>query len=158
MLSILHSGQTGVERGAHRAALTLGLPITGFKTPTERDELGRLPDDVAACLQRCPDAGPRAAARATLATATGLLVLAPEARTVARTPTIGWLPRAARVHGVRTLVADTSTLPADVIAWLHAGERPHRLYITGPRVTRWPPGETLAKRLVMSIAMELDLA
>jgi hypothetical protein len=36
----------------------------------------------------------------------------------------------------------------DVLAWL---ERAGTVYITGPRETRWPPGISIARRLVRAL-------
>ena len=81
MLVIIHSGQTGVERGAHRAAVTLGLDIAGFMPLDKRDELGPVPRDVAEFLTPCFDRGPRPAVRANVALASGALIVVPDAET-----------------------------------------------------------------------------
>ena len=79
MLVIIHSGQTGVERGAHRAAVSHGLAIAGFMPLDKRDELGPIPADVADMLTPCFDRGPRQAVRANITLASGVLLLVPEA-------------------------------------------------------------------------------
>src|SRR5215213_5822285 len=79
MLVIIHSGQTGVERGAHRAAVTAGLSIAGFMPLDRRDELGPIPADVAEVLTPCFDRGPRPAVRANIALASGVLLVVPNA-------------------------------------------------------------------------------
>jgi len=57
---VIHSGQTGVERGAQRAANAVGFPLAGFSSVDRRDELGPLPDDVARNLTPCCERGSRA--------------------------------------------------------------------------------------------------
>ena len=81
MLVIVHSGQTGVERGAHRAAVSAGLAIAGFMPLDKRDELGPIPNDVVQLLTSCFDRGPRPAVRANIALASGVLLVVPEAST-----------------------------------------------------------------------------
>lgn len=61
MFTIVHAGQTGVERGAHHAALTGGLVVSGFMPHDGRDELGPVPPEVSAHLSRFKDRGTRAA-------------------------------------------------------------------------------------------------
>ncbi|HEX7941127.1 MAG TPA: putative molybdenum carrier protein, partial [Gemmatimonadaceae bacterium] len=52
-LTILHGGQTGVDRGAHYGALDGGLPIAGWMPRGKHDERGPIPDDVARHLLPC---------------------------------------------------------------------------------------------------------
>ena len=79
MLVILHSGQTGVERGAHRGASVAGLSVAGFMPLDRRDELGLVPTDVADHLTPHFDRGPRPAVRANVAIASGVLLVVPDA-------------------------------------------------------------------------------
>jgi hypothetical protein len=158
-LIVLHSGQTGVERGVHRAAEATGLRIAGFSTPGRRDELGPLPINISNVLTPCHERGPRAALRATLAIATGLVILVPEADRFKSYAGVSELVRAGRTKPIEIIDprADESYLTRFVDT-LPRGDDPIRLMITGPRGTRWPQGERIAWQLVAGLAMRAELA
>lgn len=156
MVLILHSGQTGVERGAHRGAVTSGLPVGGFMPLDRRDELGAVPPDVADALTPCGDRGPRPAVRATVAIATGVLLVVPNAATPTRFTAMGAVLQAIRAARCLSLVADPVTNLDDVAQWAQTvrdATGTSRIQVTGPRGTRWPEGEAVARRLVSAIAM-----
>ena len=156
MLVVIHSGQTGVERGVHRAAQTLGLGATGFSTLDERDELGPLPKSVACVLTPCHERGSRAAVRANLEIASGLVVVIPDSRTPDRFTAMRSLIGAARAHKLPYAVVDPSS-DLDDIRRFTDGLQPTsgsvRLMITGPRSTRWPAGERTAWQVVARLAV-----
>ena len=152
---IIHSGQTGVERGAHLAARAAGLRIAGFAPPECRDELGALPDHVRERLTPYVERGSRPATRANIAIASAALVIVPQADQAEHFSAMLWLLQGIRGHKLPLLICDASTSLADVAAWASAlpetcGSR--RLLVTGPRFTRWPEGEALARRLIGAIA------
>ncbi len=156
MFFIIHSGQTGVERGAHHGALAAGLQIAGFMPQERRDELGPLPDEVARYLTPSIEKGPRPALRANLEIASGVIVVVTEAAIASTLPTMSWLLKQIRARKVPLLVADPGTSVADAASW--AGQLPltcgsRRLVVTGPRSTRWPEGEAVARRLVTAISL-----
>jgi hypothetical protein len=156
MLVIIHSGQTGVERGAHRAAVTAGLSVAGFMPLDRRDELGQIPTDVIQLLTPCFDRGPRPAVRANIALASGVLLVVPDANTPEKFTAMSVVLQGIRSARVPLFVADTRTNLDDVQRW--AARLPEtsgstRVMVTGPRGTRWPEGETVARRLVSAIAI-----
>ncbi|HEU4611150.1 MAG TPA: putative molybdenum carrier protein [Kofleriaceae bacterium] len=156
MLVIIHSGQTGVERGAHRAAAAAGLSIAGFMPLDRRDELGPIPNDIADLLTPCFDRGPRPAVRANIALASGVLLVVPESSTPEKFTAMGAVMQGIRAARAPSMVADGKTNLDDVVRW--ARQLPEtsgstRLMVTGPRSTRWPDGETVARRLVSAIGM-----
>ena len=155
MLVVVHSGQTGVERGAHRAAIVAGLTVAGFMPVDERDELGPIPADVAATLTPCFERGSRPAVRANIAIASGVLLVVPNASEAAKFTAMSAVLSAARSVHVPYLTCDPLTNVEDVAAWV--GKLPEssgslRLMVTGPRGTRWHTGEQTARRLVTAIA------
>ena len=152
---ILHSGQTGVERGAHHGAVASGLPIRGFMRAERRDELGPLPDEIASVLEPCGDGGQRAAVLATLGIATAVVLVVPDIRVALRKRTSTWVLRGARAKSVPYWMCDGATSVTDVAGWyakLPAGPE-HRILVTGPRATRWKDGESVARRLVKALAL-----
>jgi hypothetical protein len=154
MFIIVHSGQTGVERGAHHGAVAAGFYITGFMASGKRDEVGPLPHTIAKHLTPSNDAGPRAAVRANLAIADAVLIVVPTAETAERFPAMDFVMREVRMRRLPHLICDPETSMHHVSAW--AGDvREHRtacrLVVTGPRATRWQAGEEIARRLVRSL-------
>lgn len=148
---MIHSGQTGVERGAARAAKRLGLRVTGFSTTDGRDELGRIPDDVAADLTPCIERGPRSAAIANIQIATALVLLVPVAAHAASLPALATYMREARARSVPIHVLDPTAdfeRTGRALTALAETSGSIRIYITGPRATRWAEGERVATRFV----------
>ncbi|HUS27079.1 MAG TPA: putative molybdenum carrier protein [Kofleriaceae bacterium] len=156
MLVIIHSGQTGVERGAHRAALASGLSIAGFMPLDRRDELGPIPPDVAGSLTPCFDRGPRPAVRANISLASGVLLVVPNAAMPEKFTAMSAVLQGIRSAHCPSLIADSAVNLDDVAKWattLPETSGSTRIHVTGPRSTRWPEGESLARRLVAAIAM-----
>lgn len=156
MLVIVHSGQTGVERGAHRAAVAAQLSIAGFMQFDARDEMGPVPEEVASHLTPCFERGPRAAVRANVTLASGVLLVVPDRRHVDKFTAMRAIMTA--VRGVRTkvFIADPSIDSEEVAAWargLPETSGSVRILVTGPRGTRWTEGEGVARRLVTAIAL-----
>lgn len=155
VLVIIHSGQTGVERGAHDGAVAAGLVATGFMPIDNRDELGHVPPAVARCLMPCFERGARQALRANLEIASAVLCIVPTAAHVESVTAMPWLLQAVRVKRLGLLVCDGHSNTDEVASWAlgipdTCGSQ--RLMVTGPRGTRWPDGERVARRLVHAIA------
>jgi hypothetical protein len=156
MLVIVHSGQTGVERGAHRAAVTLGISVAGFMPIDKRDELGPVPPDVADLLTPCFERGPRPAVRANVAVASGVLVIVPDATRTEKFTAMAAVLQAIRAARIPFMAVDANTNLDDIVAWvkrLPETSGSTRVMVTGPRGTRWPEGEGVARRVITSIAM-----
>lgn len=156
MLVVVHSGQTGVERGAHRAAVSAGLTVTGFMPLDERDELGPIPSDIAGHLTPCFDRGPRPAVRANIAIASGVLLVVPDASDPSKFTAMSAVLAAARASKVPYVVADPVTNVEDIARWVWAlppSSGSLRVLVTGPRGTRWHTGEQTSRRIVMAITI-----
>jgi hypothetical protein len=156
MLVIIHSGQTGVERGAHRAAVASGISIAGFMPLDRRDELGPIPSDIADVLTPCFDRGPRPAVRANIALASGVLLVVPEALTPEKFTAMSAVMQSIRSARVPSLAVDGRTNLDDVVRWarqLPESSGSTRLMVTGPRGTRWPDGEAIARRLISAVGI-----
>ena len=153
---VIHSGQTGVERGAQRAASAVGLPLGGFSSVDRRDELGPLPDEVARNLTPCCERGSRAPIRANLEIASGVIIVVPDAATPRRFTGIGVVLQAARARAVPYKIADEKTDPERLAAWtrsLPESSGAVRLMVTGPRETRWATGSKVSWKIVAAIAL-----
>lgn len=155
MLVILHSGQTGVERGAHRGASVAGLSVAGFMPLDKRDELGLVPMDVADLLTPHFDRGPRPAVRANVALASGVLLVVPDAMRAEKFTAMSAVIQSVRSARAPMMVCDPQVNLDDIARWVNtipetSGSK--RLLVTGPRATRWPGGEGLARRIVSAVA------
>lgn len=151
---ILHSGQTGVERGAHRAARELEIPVAGVCMANSRDELGALPLDVASSLAACSRHGPRSALGATLSLSNAILVIVPIRERLSQAPGMAAIAREARKRGLPCEIADPTTPSDRLVAWLLSNPRTLtqlRLMVTGPRETRWAQGNRTAWQLVTGL-------
>lgn len=144
-----------MERGAARAATQLGKPVEGICQPTQRDEWGPLPDDIARTLTPCATAGQRVALDATMAMSSALLVIVRDRRAIGDETGIAALLRKARARALPCEVADPTTRPEQLAAWARTLPEPARLLVTGPRGTRWSEGESVALRLVTRFLSEL---
>jgi len=156
VLVIIHSGQTGVERGAHRAAVAAGLSLAGFMPLDRRDELGPIPHDVAEALTPCFERGPRPAVRANIGIASGVVLVVPAAATPEKFTAMNAVLQGIRSARIPSFVADAKTNLDDVGRWaksLSETSGSTRIMVTGPRGTRWPDGESVARRLVTAIAI-----
>ena len=154
MLILIHSGQTGVERGAQRAAVTCGIAVAGFSTTDGRDELGRLAPNVARALTPCFERGPRPAMEANLAIATALVLVVPDARLLRSYAGMEAVARSARARNVPHAIVDPTTDRERLLEWIRALPETSgsvRLFITGPRSTRWLEGERLSWQLVAAL-------
>ena len=155
MLAVLHSGQTGVERGAHRAAIAAGLHVAGFCSSELRDEMGLIPADVLAKLQPCSERGPRQAIKANLMEASAAMIVVPRLLDVRSVAGIAEAQTLIRARRLPMIVCDPLTIGDEVIAWAKGVLAVHgraRIMITGPRATRWQEGEVVARRLVTALA------
>src|SRR5690349_17304665 len=85
-LIVVAGGQTGVDRGAHRAALEVGFDVTGYMPSDGKDELGPIPGNVASHLRRCAKRGYAARTEANLLIADALLVVVEDRIDPYRTP------------------------------------------------------------------------
>jgi hypothetical protein len=151
MIVILHSGQTGVERGAHRAAVARGLPVGGFGTSDSRDELGVIPADVLGVLTPCAERGPRQAVRANIMAATAAMIVIPRIDEARAATGIAEVLTLIRARALPMLVCDPLTTEEEVFAFRRGLSEP-KLAVIGPRATRWKEGESVARRLVAFLA------
>jgi hypothetical protein len=156
MLILLHSGQTGVERGAHRAAVAAGIEVAGFMSIDRRDELGAIPVDIARFLTPCFDRGPRPAVRANVELASGVAIVVPDRRRVDKVTAMNAVIGAVRRANVPWIACDLTSDTAAIARFaqgLQATSGSVRLLVTGPRGTRWIEGESVAHRLVASLGL-----
>lgn len=154
MITILHTGQTGVERGADRAARTLGLRVRGFCQLDSRDELGPIPAHIARDLTPVLTRGARIVWEPTLELADALIIVAPDDSRIRVGAGMGVLRTAARAHGVPQITVHDASDLDDVARQIFELEETLpglEVMICGPRATRWAAGERRAHQLVSAL-------
>ena len=156
MITILHTGQTGVERGADRAARTAGFQIRGFCQRDLRDELGLIPGHIAADLEPLPKRGARAAWEPTLEASDMLVIAVPDRAAAGDSAGIAALRRLARKQHVPHIVVDPLE-DLDAVArdlrQREARQSKLAIMMSGPRRTRWADGENMGWQLVTRLTM-----
>lgn len=126
------------------------MPLDG------RDELGPVPPDVAQVLTPCFDRGPRPAVKANVSLASGVVLVVPDAAEPQKFTAMPAVLQAARAARAPLYVCDPSTNLDDVaffVRQLPETSGSTRVMVTGPRGTRWPQGESLARRIVTAMVM-----
>jgi len=146
-------GQSGVERGAYRAAIDMGLPVAGFMPGSGRDEFGRLSSILRACLEPSGTRGFPGAVLANIGMATAALIVVPEVARAHRYTGIENTLKAVRAAGIPLKLCDPSTDAQEVLQWVGGLGTGTRLMVHGPRKTRWTDGEAVAWKLVATIAV-----
>lgn len=160
-ITILHTGQTGVERGADRAARAVNFPIAGCCTVNGRDELGAMPAEIRADLQAHEKShGARAAVYATLALADAAVIAVPDRRDPNANAGVEALRRELRIKGTPYFVVDPVHDLGELareLRTLEARTGKLSLMVTGPRETRWAAGERLGWQIVTELSLAKSL-
>lgn len=151
-IQIIHGGQTGVDRGAHRGALANRFGVGGFMPADARDERGPIPEDVTKHLWPCVRAGNSARTKLNVESAHALLVVVHDRMNPWATPGTKYTLDCARAIGLRyRFIADTETKPSELMAWAKASlvvSRSFHLMVAGPRASLWPEGERVTMSLL----------
>lgn len=168
MITILHGGQTGVDRGAHVAALANGWAIGGYMPSDQRDELGPIPADVAKVLT--PHGTPIYAERteANVLSANALIVIVPDAEQPRATPGTAKTIEFANARGLRSRILDRKTPLAPIARWIWVdvlmhnvlpiegfAQTPARVMVAGPRESKWPGAQATTADLLRKLARSI---
>lgn len=155
---IVHGGQTGVDRGAFRGARDGRLFVEGYGPKDMRDELGPIPEDVAASLDRsCAGYATRTHDNIILSDA--VIIVTP--RRAISSPGTRLTKKLADQEGKPCLVVAGSqgidgVALGEFLAELDRPPMNHRLVpylmIAGPRASKWQEGEEVARQLVVEIS------
>lgn len=154
MLTILHTGQTGVERGADRAARAFGVRIAGVCTRERRDEMGPLPPALAADLTPAQSSGVRNVWAPTLELADFLVILLPDRSEPLSQAGVGVLRSLARARQVPHVLVDPTSDLEQVgreVKTARAGRADFAVMIFGPRQTRWQAGESIGRAFMTAL-------
>ena len=154
MLTIIHGGQTGVDRGAHDAAIANGWSIAGYMPRDQRDELGQIPPDVARFLVAIDKTSYTARTEANVRAATAALFVVRDADDPRTTPGTAKTIDLATDRRLRQRIADPRTDARTIALWIWSDlllmrtmllpfdEKildpvPTRLIVAGPRESKW---------------------
>ena len=173
MITLVHGGQTGVDRGAHRAAIAIGWKVSGYMPSDRRDERGPIPDDVAKFLQPHNRSGYGARTEANVQSVNAALLIIRDRALPRETPgTAKTIDLVAR-RRLPCKVVDLSEDPAPLARWiwsdllmlrtqmlplqgLQLEPAPMRLLVAGPRESKWGAAESAATELLVGIARAIE--
>lgn len=173
MITVLHGGQTGVDRGAHEAAIDNGWPIAGYMPRDGRDELGKIPDAVARLLTPHEKTHYVARTAANVQMASALLIVVHDADDPRATPGTAKTIDLATGRHLRCLIVDPEFDPARIARWIWSdllrmmttlplpllGEPldpvAAQLLVAGPRESKWPGARAATAGLLRQVARDL---
>lgn len=151
-LRIRQGGQTGVDRGAWLAARDASVERCGWMPNDERDELGRIPDEVRADLRPLHAGGLSARTERNVWDADAVLIVVPDATRGCTTSGTRLTWRLAKRFRCPHLMVDRSgfSVPRAVnwVLGLGRSESALDLMVAGPRASLWSEGEETARELV----------
>jgi hypothetical protein len=179
MITIVHGGQTGVDRGAHEAAIDNGWLVAGYMPRDGRDELGRIPPDVARFLTPHEKTNYAARTEANVRASAAALIVVRDADDPRTTPGTAKTIDLAASRQLRPMIVDPKTDAAQIARWiwndvlvigtplqlempgLVAGTVilpdpvPTKLLVAGPRESKWPGARDLTAALLRRVALAL---
>jgi hypothetical protein len=153
-ITIVHGGQTGVDRGAHEAAIANGWRVAGYMPSDRRDELGPIPQDVARFLVPHDKASYAARTEANVASVNAALIIVHDADDPRTTPGTAKTIELADQRRLPRRIIDPATDAMQIARWIWSGllmprplmlpidgftldPAPARLLVAGPRESKW---------------------
>lgn len=169
MITVVHGGQTGVDRGGHEAALDNGWLVAGYMPRDGRDELGRIPPDVARFLVPHEKTSYAARTEANVRTASAALIVVRDADDPRCTPGTAKTIDLCAARNLRRMIVDPSIDAAQVARWLWnmivpfapllpimtSEPIPTRLLVAGPRESKWSGARVETATLLRRVALAL---
>jgi hypothetical protein len=172
MILIVHGGQTGVDRGAHEAALNNGWLIAGYMPRDGRDELGKIPEGVARFLAPHDKPGLAARTEANVRAAAAALIIVRDMNDPRVTPGTAKTIDLAATRRLPRLIVDPTTDTMQIAHWIWNSQRvfgtlflplmappgdslgsiPTRLLVAGPRESKWPGARAETTALLHRVA------
>ena len=173
MITLVHGGQTGVDRGAHRGAIASGWSVSGYMPSDRRDERGAIPADVARFLLPHDRNGYGARTEANVQSVNAALLIVRDRALPRETPgTAKTIDLVTRRH-LPCKIVDMSEDPEALAHWiwsdllmlrtqmlplqgLQLQPAPMRLLVAGPRESKWGAAEAAATELLAGIARAIE--
>jgi hypothetical protein len=175
MITVVHGGQSGVDRGAHEAAIDNGWSVSGYMPRGARDEFGRIPIAVASFLREHESSQYAARTEANVRSCDALLVVVADANDPRATPGTAKTIDLAASRRLRRMIVDPSWSALLIAEWIwrdllalhaqqplllepHARTRdpvPARLMIAGPRESKWPGARVETAGLLRRVGIDL---
>lgn len=161
-ITIVHGGQTGVDRGAHEGATDNGWTVKGYMPKDRCDELGPIPAQVASHLLPCTISGYPARTSTNLRIAHALLVIVQDKHDPYATPGTRLTLAEARKIQVPRLVIDPDEDTRTVSTWIHmlrvqqGRQDVLKIMVAGPRASRWASGRADTAALLRRLKIVLD--
>ena len=169
MITLVHGGQRGVDRGAHDAAIANGWGIAGYMPNDQRDEFGRIPLDVARHLQLHESRSYAARTEANVRTSSAVLIVVRNADDPRTTPGTAKTIDLAAQRNLRCMIVDPTTDAVQIARWIKSGlvplpldlfeptleVPPMRLLVAGPRESRWSGARVETATLLHRVALAL---
>lgn len=173
MITIVHGGQTGVDRGGHDAALDNAWGLAGYMPRDGRDELGKVPEAVARFLAPHDKPGLAARTEANVRTVAAVLLVVRDAADPRATPGTAKTLDLAEARRLPRMIADPTTDPTHLARWiwrelltgnplflpLVMPPMPNpctpKLLVAGPRESKWQGARTETASLLRRVAPAL---
>ena len=167
---IVHGGQSGVDRGAHEAAIDNGWQLEGYMPRDGRDELGRIPADVARFLTPHEKTNYAARTEANVRMSSAVLIVVRNAEDPRTTPGTAKTIDLAAQRNLRRMIVDPTTDAAQIARWIWSGRlplplldlfeptreaTPTRLLVAGPRESKWAGARAQTAALLRRVAQVL---
>jgi hypothetical protein len=150
IITIVHGGQTGVDRGAHEAALDCGWPVGGYMPRDGRDELGKIPDAVARHLIPCSKTGYGARTEANVRSAIAALIVVRDGNDPRATPGTAKTIALAADRRLPRMIVDPQWDPAAIARWIWSDLIQPRRTLPLPLLGATPDPDLLPKRLLVA--------
>jgi hypothetical protein len=172
VITLVHGGQTGVDRGAHEAALDNGWRVAGYMPRDGRDELGRIPPDVARYLVPHDKTSYAVRTEANVRSASAALIVVRDADDPRVTPGTTKTIDLCADRKLRRMVVDPKTDAAQIARWIWndllmvctlplpfetmpLDPVPTRLLVAGPRESKWQGARVETAALLRRVALAL---
>src|SRR5580765_4915217 len=119
MITIVHGGQTGVDRGAHEAALSNDWRVAGFMPRDGCDELGKIPQAVARFLELYHKPSLVARTKANVQIAAATLIVVRNVDAPWETPGTAKTLDLAAFYRLPRMTVDSTTDPPNIARWIY---------------------------------------
>jgi hypothetical protein len=170
---IVQGGQTGVDRGAHEAAIESGWRVAGYMPRDARDELGEIPVDVARCLRAHESLLYAGRTEANVRGSDAVLIVVRNTRYAKSTPGTAKTISLAEKLRKRRMVVDPKTDAEEIARWIwqdlltqrtlplpletrDLDSESVRLMVAGPRESKWSGARVETYKLLRHVCLCLS--